>query len=318
MNFFLYISIFSLLMILINNSEETDLSLDSESPYVPPVPSVIREYGLFEKDKSIIVSADDGLVQFNSDDFDNDEVMHFKIKALNSVGNFYEEKASYQYISSKDNFIKDNMIDTSYRSQIDFETRDDGTRFRIRYFDITKNKNQFRSTDGSLLMIQFYIKEGVVEISNYEEKTDNKLKPWEIALIVISVIIFISLIIIIIIVCVVKKKKSRKNKKRKHKNNYYYYNNNVNENISELDDCPQEIRIYNRRRIDRNNDNCNYRNNRMNNKYDAENQKYDNNMYNSNLKYEQYEQPSSSVRKIKPQDTTNNNKLSLKQPNKKK
>ena len=101
-------------------------------------------------------------------------------------------------------------------------------------------------------MIAFYIREGVVEITNLEEKKGDKgLKGWEISLIVISVIFFV-IIIIIIIVCVIKKKNKRKRRKNKHRNNYYYneyYQNNGNEDkISEYAQNQQEIRIYNRRR----------------------------------------------------------------------
>ena len=178
--------------------------------------------------------------------------MHFKIKALNNSGNFYEEKISYEYVNSPENYVKEDMRDSPFTSIIDYEMRDDGTRFKIRYFDIQKNKNQFRSTDGNVLLITFYIREGIFELTNLEEKKGDKgLKGLEISLIVISVIFFV-IIIIIIIVCVIKKKNKRKRRKNKHRNNYYYneyYQNNGNENkISEYDQNQQEIRIYNRRR----------------------------------------------------------------------
>lgn len=275
-------------------SEYTDYIIDTEITSVQPFFPV---YQLLQKYQTIRVSADDGLILFNSADFSNDEVMHFKIKALNIPGNFYEEKASYEYVISSEDFIKSELINVSFSSKIDFETRDEGTRFRIRYFAITKKSNQFRNTNGNLLIIAFYVKEGVVEITNYEEeKGEKKLKSWEIALIVISVIIFI-VIVIVIIIYAVRKYKKRKKRRNKYKSDYNNneYVNDYNENISEYDDYPQEIRIYNRHKHSRKHDDYYHRNDHRNDNYDDNNivnykyyQKYDNNKYNHKYKENRY------------------------------
>ena len=256
--------LFSLFIIIY--SENADSTDDIE---ISSVQAVFPEYELLQKYQSVRVSADDGFIQFNSKDFEKDEVMHFQMKGLDSQNNFYEEKISYEYISSVDNYIKSDLKNVSLISSIEYETKEDGTKLRIRYFDITKKTNEFRNSNGNLLLIGYYVKEGVVEISNFpeEENEDNKLKDWIIVVIIISVIFFFVILIIIIIVCVIKKNDDeyeikqkyniKKRKKSKEKNN-----------IDELNEDNKEVTIYKKNNSTINNKNHNLNENKKTkNKY---------------------------------------------------
>ena len=255
MNFFLNINIIQLFQLfLIIYSENTDSTDDSEISSDQPV---FPEYELLQKYQSIRVSSDDGFIQFNSRDFDIDEVMHFKMKALDSEGNFYEEKVSYEYISTVENYVKNDLENVSLISTIEYETKDDGTKLRIRYFDIIKKANEFRNADGNLLLIGFYVKEGVVEISNFqEEKSENKLKDWEIVLIIISIIIFFVLLIIIIILCVIKNNKENYKIGKKYKEKH---------NFDELKENTKEVIIYKKNNNSRQNKNSKLNENKKQN-----------------------------------------------------
>ena len=131
----LFTNIFLFSYFILIDSENTDFPLDTETPYVPPV---FPELELLKKFKTVRASAEDGLIQFDSAGFSNNEVMHFKIKALNNPSNFYEEKVSFEYVNSPENYVKEDMRDSPFSSNIDYEMRNDGTRFKIRYFDIQK------------------------------------------------------------------------------------------------------------------------------------------------------------------------------------
>ena len=85
----LFTNIFLFSYFILIDSENTDFPLDTETPYVPPV---FPELELLKKFQTVRASADDGLIQFDSAGFANNEVMYFKIKALNNPSNFYEEK----------------------------------------------------------------------------------------------------------------------------------------------------------------------------------------------------------------------------------
>ena len=117
MNFILFLlSLFGLIF-----SEDTDLPYQTNI-LTPSPPIITPEYSLLKNYQSVRVSADDGMIQFDSSYFDNNEKMYFKIKALNKPGNFYEEKASYEYIISVSNYVKSDMKGVLYSSNIDYET----------------------------------------------------------------------------------------------------------------------------------------------------------------------------------------------------
>ena len=227
-------------------------SEDTDNKLIEPV---IEEFQLLEKYKSIQVSSGDGFFKFNSSDFKNNEIMHFKMKALNSRDNFYKEKASYEYINSVADAEEDDFLSVGLNSKISFEINKQGTTFKIRYFDIKKNNKEFRNTNGNLLLFEFYVREGVVEITNMKEGTENKLKDWMIVLIIVGVIIFVIIIIVIIIICVIKNNLKKTNKK---KNNKKIQNNN--KKIQEIEfkkksknniikNNKKEIKIYKKNKI---------------------------------------------------------------------
>ena len=198
MRLLLNISILFVLFIYIF-SDNVDASDDNDVTDHAP----LQQYPCLEKYQSIKVSMDTVYIQFKSRDFKNNEVMHFKIKALNKPNNFYIEKVSYIYINSDFNFDFSDMNYVDFNSDIDFEENEDGTKYEIRYFDITKNKNEFGNTNGDLLLIGFYII-GEVEISNFKEEDENELKDWMIVVIITSAIFGVVLILSIIIISVIK------------------------------------------------------------------------------------------------------------------
>ena len=189
--FTLFICIFS------DNPDASDDEGNTDNIPHPSLPCL-------EKYQSIVVQMNNGYIQFKSGDFKNNEVMHFKIKALNNQNNFNQEKISYKYINSDFNFDFSDMNYVDFTSDIDFEENEDGTKYEIRYFDITKNKNEFGNTNGDLLLIGFYINEGYVEISNFKEEAENELKDWMIVVIITSAIFGVVLILGIIIISVIK------------------------------------------------------------------------------------------------------------------
>ena len=141
--------------------------------------------------------------------------MHFKIIALNNPNNFYELKASYKYINLFDNNDDDNLLDVNFN--INYELmNENGNEFIVRYFDIKKISDEFGTTSGNLLLIRFYISDGPVIISSGEQNegedgkwekvklTENKLKDWEVAVIIGSTILGVVIIIVIIIILVIK------------------------------------------------------------------------------------------------------------------
>ena len=180
-------------------SDNPDASDDEENTDNIPHQSL----PCLEKYQSIVVQMNNGYIQFKSGDFKNNEVMHFKIKALNNQNNFNQEKISYKYINSDFNFDFTDMKDVNFNSDIDLEENEDRTKYEIRYFDIKKNKNEFGNTNGDLLLIGFYIV-GEVEISNLKEEDENELKDWMIVVIITSAIFGVVLILSIIIISVIK------------------------------------------------------------------------------------------------------------------
>ena len=198
MRFLCNISILFTLFICIF-SDNPDASDDEENTDNIPHQSL----PCLEKYQSIVVQMNNGYIQFKSGDFKNNEVMHFKIKALNNQNNFNQEKISYKYINSDFNFDFSDMNDVNFNSDIDLEENEDRTKYEIRFFDITKNKNEFGNTNGDLLLIGFYII-GEVEISNFKEEDENELKDWMIVVIITSAIFGVVLILSIIIISVIK------------------------------------------------------------------------------------------------------------------
>jgi hypothetical protein len=154
-----------------------------------------------QKSKPIKVDANDYMIAFNSKDFDVGEEMHFKIKALE--GTFLWSGVNYQFISSTVGYSEPDLEYAQFSLKTTYETTPSGLRYQTKYFNIVKDKNKFRGTDGSLLLIYFMIDYGEVEITNTEED-EGKFETWKI--VVIVVVIAVAIIISIIIFCIRRKR----------------------------------------------------------------------------------------------------------------
>ena len=103
---------------------------------------------ILNKYDSAQVLASQNFIRFNSADFMNNEVMHFTIKA--NQDDFQFDKVSYKYIDLNDNNNDNNLKDAFFKINFD-EVNEIGTVSIIKYFDITKNNNEFDGTNGDLL-----------------------------------------------------------------------------------------------------------------------------------------------------------------------
>jgi hypothetical protein len=159
------------------------------------------ENTILQKSKPIKVDANDYMIAFNSKDFDVGEEMHFKIKALE--GTFLWSGINYQFISSTVGYSEPDLEYAQFSLKTTYETTPSGLRYQTKYFNIVKDKNKFRGTDGSLLLIYFMIDYGEVEITNTEED-EGKFETWKI--VVIVVVIAVAIIISIIIFCIRRKR----------------------------------------------------------------------------------------------------------------
>ena len=159
------------------------------------------ENTILQKSKPIKVDANDYMIAFNSKDFDVGEEMHFKIKALE--GTFLWSGVNYQFISSTVGYSEPDLEYAQFSLKTTYETTPSGLRYQTKYFNIVKDKNKFRGTDGSLLLIYFMIDYGEVEITNTEED-EGKFETWKI--VVIVVVIAVAIIIGIIIFCIRRKR----------------------------------------------------------------------------------------------------------------
>ena len=271
------IYIFFLIKVIL--SQDFDIS-DTADPS-----SIIYEQDKFQNLKKYgkVRVSPDIFILFESKDFNNNEKINFRIKALNTPGNFYKEKVSYKYINSLDDFSESNMIDVSLSSTSHIQSSYGGVLKKVRYFSITKKEKEFEDTNGDLLIIVFYIKEGVVEISNIDEieESGNKLEGWAIGLIVASAAVIASVVGIILYLNLRKNKLNMKNEIDKEKESE---KDNADPNV-----FPQDIQILN-----------------INKKYKGNERnkiKYNFNEYNNN----ESKSISSSVLKLKENKNVNDN-----------
>ena len=186
---YLYISITSISpgYVEISNTAK-DMSSKPAADPTGFMDGIVKKYG------TITVQASDYMVVFNVGDFDDGEEMYFKIKA--ETGAFYWNYIYYEYISSNIGY-DDNAAKKSYFSlKSTYETTPSGYSYVTNYFTITKKKSEFRGTDGTYLLIYFWVDYGDVTITNTEED-EGKLETWAIVLIVIAVVVVIVLVIVI-------------------------------------------------------------------------------------------------------------------------
>ena len=142
-----------------------------------------------EKYGTIRVPFDDYMISFDSSGFNDGEEMHFKIRAENE--SYIDEGIYYQYIGANAAFIVDGGKFVKYDIKTDFEIIG-SKKYKIKYFTIKKNKNEFRGTNGDLLIIEFYFDYGTIEITNTEED-EGKFETWKIIVIVAAVVVVIGI-----------------------------------------------------------------------------------------------------------------------------
>jgi hypothetical protein len=186
---YLYISIINISpgYVEITNTAK-DMSTKPNTAPTNVMDGIVQKYG------TITVDASEYMVVFNVGDFDEGEEMYFKIKAETGAFNWY--KVYYEYINSQIGYV-DNDARISYFSlKSTYETDPNGISYVTNYFTITKRKSEFRGTDGTYLLIYFWVDYGDVTISNTEED-EGKLETWVIVVIVIAVVIVIVLVIVI-------------------------------------------------------------------------------------------------------------------------
>ena len=158
--------------------------------------------GIVQKYGTITVDASDYMVVFNVGDFDDGEEMYFKIKA--ETGAFYWNYIYYEYISSNIGYEDNAAIKSYFSLKSTYETTPNGYSYVTNYFTITKRKSEFRGTDGTYLLIYFWVDYGDVTITNTEED-EGKLETWAIVLIVIAVVVVI--VLVIVICCCMKRRR---------------------------------------------------------------------------------------------------------------
>ena len=136
--------LFSLFIFIFSEDVEKD-------PYTPNLSVNV----ILDKYDSTQVLASQNYIRFNSADFMNNEVMHFTIKV--NQDDFQLDKVSYKYIDSNDSNNDNNLKDTFFKINFN-EINEDGTVSLVKYFDITKNPNEFDGTNGDLLLyFKYYI-----------------------------------------------------------------------------------------------------------------------------------------------------------------
>lgn len=140
-----------------------------------------------EKYKSIEVDSSDYMIVFNSEDFKDGEKMYFKIKAEENT--FLENGVYYEYIDGTYGYDENYLKKEFFQLETDSETYLNA-KYEIRYFTITKNKNDFRKTNGNLILIYFMIDHGKVVITN-TEKDEGEFETWKIAVIVVAAVVVI-------------------------------------------------------------------------------------------------------------------------------
>ena len=95
--------IFSFFILIFSQDIEDDPETDqSNQDY--------SETEILEQNGSILTFSNYLYIRFDSENFENNEIMHFKIIALNSPNNFYQLKASYKYINPSDNNNDNNLL----------------------------------------------------------------------------------------------------------------------------------------------------------------------------------------------------------------
>ena len=225
MKFFIFCVFYFIISFII--CDLTDIDLGTYSPDL----SILN---FFNMHNSIIVDASELFVVFNSKDFKVDETLHFKIKVLDQEDTFLKEGVDYEFLKSFDDFSG------SFNNSAPFETKksrekNNNVKYITRYFNI---KKKAENADGNYLVIAFYVKEGMVEISNTEkDESEIKFKTWVIIVIVVAVVVVIG--VGILLYCIKRKRELRDNlrvkginvKQTQNARLYHTKNSNYNNDI---------------------------------------------------------------------------------------
>ena len=163
---YLYISIISISpgYVEISNTAK-DMSSNPAADPSGVMDGIVQKYG------TITVDASDYMVVFNVGDFDDGEEMYFKIKA--ETGAFYWNYIYYEYISSNIGYEDNAAIKSYFSLKSTYETTPNGYSYVTNYFTITKKKSEFRGTDGTYLLIYFWVDYGDVTITNRKKMKEN-------------------------------------------------------------------------------------------------------------------------------------------------
>ena len=155
--------------------------------------TVLKKYGSIE--------TNDNYVIFESKEFNEGDVIHFKVKALETVYNTHIPTINYNYIDTETEHPSDfHTVEISKT----FGEKDRGYNYKVIYFTIKKQRSEYIGKNGNYIYIDLPLN-GWAEVSN-TEKDEGKIKAWVIAVIVIACVI---VAVIIIIFCVRKARKRR-------------------------------------------------------------------------------------------------------------
>lgn len=135
------------------------------------------------------VDCNEYFVVFNVEDFDDDEEMHFKIKA--ESGSFLNYGIYYEYISGDVGYDDKFAKYVEFNLKTTYETSPSGIHYQTKYFNIVKKKDDYRRAGiGKYLLIYFLIDYGDVTITNTEED-EGKFATWIIIVIVVAVVVVV-------------------------------------------------------------------------------------------------------------------------------
>ena len=144
-----------------------------------------------EKYGTASANADDYMVVFNVEDFDEGEDMYFKIKAEH--GTFLWNYIFYEYIDDTKQYKDEDAIKEPFSFKITYDDTPSKS-YETRYFTIKKEKKNYNGANGKYLLIYFMVDYGDVTITNTEED-EGKFETWKIIVIVVAVVVVVVVVI---------------------------------------------------------------------------------------------------------------------------
>lgn len=135
--------------------------------------------------------AEDYMVVFNVEDFDEGEDMYFKIKA--ELGTFLWNYIFYEYIDDTKQYEDKDAIKELFSFKVTYDETP-SIHYETRYFTIKKEKKNYNGANGKYLLIYFMVDYGDVTITNTEED-EGKFETWKIIVIVVAVVVVVVVVI---------------------------------------------------------------------------------------------------------------------------